>query len=120
MRLRFFEAAANFFLDMKIDDAMTDALHGVHLHEHDCDYLAQLMEAKSREMGIRYERKTIVAEPPGSDLGHMNLQRQSAHVVLDINGKVFDPYFRIPLPMEEYLKRVYAPERGVELVVRDG
>lgn len=117
MGLGFFEAIAKAMLEMKIDDAMSDALHGVHLNEHDCDYLAGLMENKAESMGIAFQRRTIIAKPAGADLGHINLPRQSMHVVVDIGGKIYDPYFNVPLPIEKYLGKVYEPAKSVEVVV---
>lgn len=66
------------------------------LEDLDCDEARRIFRDAFVRAGFSTRDISIIAEPTGQDLGHLWRANQFQHEVLEVNGKVFDPYRRLP------------------------
>ena len=83
----------------------------------DCNQLRRAVSRALNDAGFRTTKILITSQPPDRYLGHSVRPNQVEHEAIGVHCGVLDPLYPRTLPLDKYLKRVYKPEEGVELVV---
>ena len=62
-------------------------------------------------LGIPYTLRSVVSEAENCYLGHVNFPFQIRHEVVEILGRIYDPWFSEALTPDKYLRVAYQPEK---------
>ena len=105
----------------KINRIAFSALEGVDLSNQgfeDCNELRRLLTKDLNDAGFETTTVRVTSSPSNLYLGHTVRPNQSEHEIVGVRLGVIDPLYPKVMPQDRYLKRVYQPENGVELIIQ--